>query len=152
MPALPLGTSSRARRPHVRSAGVQQYRVPMATARVASDARLGPGDLWSADASVRGDLSLALHRAVVERLRADPDRVLSHARRNLIRLRQFHRDGHSDVWIDRWQALLDGPVDRLVAVMVDPAQDARDLRQSNPFAGVLSPQEHRAIIRSTRRD
>lgn len=106
---------------------------------------------WTADASVRGDLSLALHEAIAERLRADPDRVLSHARRNLARLRQVHAHGHSDLWLDRWQALLDGPLDRLLAVMVDPGQEARDLRQSNPFAGVLSPQEHRAVVRSTRR-
>lgn len=111
----------------------------------------GRRDVRGADASVRGDLSLALHQAVAERLRADPDRVLSHARRNLAVLHEVHRGGHSDVWIDRWQALLDGPVDRLLAVMVDPGQDARDLRQSNPFAGVLSLQEHRALVRSTRR-
>lgn len=123
----------------------------MATGRVSSDVTPDPGR-WSADASVRGELSLALHRAIAERLRADPGGVLSHARRNLIRLREAHRGGHSDVWIDRWQALLDGPLDRLIAAMVDPAQDARDLRQSNPFAGVLSPREHRAVVRSTRRD
>lgn len=110
----------------------------------------GPRQRWLPDRTVRGDLSLALHRAIACRLVDDPDRVVGKARANLALLRRVHADGSVDRWLDEWEALLDGPRDRLLAVLLDPGQHARDLRQSTPFAGVLPPAERWAAIRATR--
>ena len=106
---------------------------------------------WVPDASVRGAVGLALHRLIAERLAADPGAVLAAARRNLATMRRANDDGSADGWLDAWEVLLDGPLDRLTAVMVDPRQAARDLRQSSPFAGVLSPKERWAALRRVRR-
>lgn len=92
--------------------------------------------------------SIALHRAIAERLVQEPDPVLERARRNLATLRSVHADGSADHWLDAWADLLDGPVDALVATLTDPGDTAHELRQNTPFAGVLSPRERWAVYRA----
>lgn len=41
----------------------------------------------------------------------------------------------------RWNLLLDGPADRLREMMVSETEDAKDMRQSSPFAGALGARE-----------
>ena len=94
--------------------------------------------------------SLWLHRAIAERLRADPAVVLEKARSNLAQARRVH--GPSVLpYLRHWDALLDGPLDRLTTVMTSLTQEARDLRQCTPFAGVLSAQERWGVYRAFRR-
>jgi hypothetical protein len=86
--------------------------------------------------------SLALHRAVAERLRRQP-LLLETAS---ARVRRWLADGTvSAPWARRWAELLSRPVDEVAAALVDTSQEARDLRQSSPFAGVLSPRERWTI-------
>ena len=92
--------------------------------------------------------SLALGRAVAQHLLADGTRVRAVGRRNLTRARAQHSLQPS--WIRRWQELLDGPEDMLIEALTSPAEDARVLRQSSPFAGVLTPQERWALLREVR--
>jgi hypothetical protein len=90
------------------------------------------------------DFSLALGRAVAHHLGADERAVRARADRNLNRAREQY-----DVepqWIRQWQQLLDGPVEALIEVLTSPNEDARVLRQSSPFAGVLAPRERWAIL------
>lgn len=90
------------------------------------------------------DFSLALGRAVARHLEADGEAVRAVAERNLNRARAEY-----DVepqWIRQWQQLLDGPVEALIDVLTSPDEDARVLRQSSPFAGVLSSRERWAIL------
>lgn len=95
------------------------------------------------------EYSLALGRAVARRLAADPERVRAIGRRNLARAR---RDATmADRWLERWQTLLDGPDDELVAVLTSPAEPDRVLRQNSPFAGVLDPRERWALLDHVRR-
>jgi hypothetical protein len=46
-----------------------------------------------------------------------------------------------------WQIALDGPLDGVVALLTNRDDRSRRLRQSNPFAGVLSNEERNAILR-----
>lgn len=94
--------------------------------------------------------SLALHRAIAARLLADPSSVLAHARRNLTRLRAADT-GHGRQMIDAWDRLLDSPVDEIVTAMLARTQRGIDLRQMTPFAGVLSDDERREVLRSVPR-
>ena len=94
--------------------------------------------------------SLELGRATATRLRQDPDRILGLARANLARMRQVHSDGSADPWFDAWDALLDGPLDAVVAVLVTDDEPSRQLRQNTPFAGVLPDRERQALIRELR--
>lgn len=54
-------------------------------------------------------------------------------------------------YLDEWAKLLDGPVEVLAARLVDDSESARALRQTTPFAGVLSPRERMDIHRRVRR-
>lgn len=93
------------------------------------------GDGLHARAEAR---SLELHRAIAERLRRDPA-VLERARA-LVR-RWLAGGTVSGRWAGRWAEILGRPLPEIEALLVDPGQEARDLRQTSPFAGVLSPRE-----------
>lgn len=94
--------------------------------------------------------SLAIHRAVADRVRRDGAAVRAGARERLARLREAHPDGWSDRWFEEWDRLLDAPTDDLVDALIDPTQEGVDRRQASPFAGLISNEERWAIIRSTR--
>lgn len=94
--------------------------------------------------------SLALHRAIMAKLAADPGGVLVKARRNLVVMRRANQDGSAEPWLAEWGRLLRGPIASLVEVLVSTSQRARDLRQVTPFAGVLSDEERRAIYQAER--
>lgn len=95
--------------------------------------------------------SLALHRAIADRLTADPTTTLNHARRNLTLMRD--RNPRADNLLAEWDNILSRPVDAIVNTMLDANQSARDLRKVTPFAGVLGPKERTLIYRQfARRD
>jgi len=50
-------------------------------------------------------------------------------------------------YIEAWQALIDGPLPKLLAVLTDDSETSRDLRQTTPFAGVLKPRERWALLK-----
>ena len=50
----------------------------------------------------------------------------------------------------RWRTLLDLPLEDLARAITTDDEQARDLRQCSPFAGVLTPRERWAIIREVR--
>ena len=86
--------------------------------------------------------SLALHEAVAARLEAEPQ-LLEVARANLKR------------WLAaspaapfrEWQRLLDTlPLPQLLQLLRSPDAAAARLRQSSPFAGLLTPAERQAIL------
>ena len=100
--------------------------------------------------SVEERKSLALHLAMIERLVEDPTSVLAAARRNLARRRRADPSGRAAVYLDEWERLLEGPFAEVVAVAVGTDHRACDLRHVTPFAGVLSDDERRRIIRRLR--
>ena len=90
--------------------------------------------------------SLALHRAIAERLAKDPDRVLAQARRTLARMQASSPE--ASPLLREWSVLLERPVSALLPVLGDPGPWARELRQVTPFAGVLTARERAAVYRS----
>lgn len=86
--------------------------------------------------------SLAMHRAVADKLRADPG-LIEVARGNLDRWSR--QNGRSQPYFDAWRSLLDGPFEELLAAMVEDTERMTAMRQANPFAGILSPAERWAI-------
>ena len=88
--------------------------------------------------------SLELHRLVAERLRTHPE-VLDKAR---ARVADWLRTGAvSQRWAAAWADVLSRPLPEIIGVLVDPGANACDLRQSSPFAGVLSPSERWDALR-----
>lgn len=88
--------------------------------------------------------SRAYHAVVAERL---DERMLEDARETVERLADA---GHiHERYAGRWRALLGLPVADVARAISADSQDARDLRQNSPFAGVLNEQERRRIIETT---
>lgn len=87
--------------------------------------------------------SLAMHQAVAEKIRRDPA-IIQHALSNLERW----ETSAPGPWITEWRSLLEGNRDDLLGVLVEQSERADRLRQSSPFAGVLSPMERRRIHES----
>jgi hypothetical protein len=86
--------------------------------------------------------SLALHEAVAARLEAQPELVRV-ARANLERwLRE-----RSVPALREWQVLLErAPLAEILMILRSPTETAARLRQSSPFAGLLTPAERQAIL------
>lgn len=76
--------------------------------------------------------SLAAHRWIADHL----DRAMLDAARarvvGWLKTGEVHRH-----YAQRWQLLLEGDHEQLVAALTDPSEDGRALRQCTPFAGSL---------------
>jgi hypothetical protein len=94
--------------------------------------------------------SLWLHRAVAGKVALDPPRALDKARRNLTLMRDAHRRGQVTAELDAWQTLLDGPLERLLDVLVSKAHRAVELRQNTPFSGILTATERSRALAAFR--
>ena len=94
------------------------------------------------------EFALAYHRAVADRLRAEPSAVLEHSRRNLDRWAEGDTLGPGEqASLDEWRRILDeADVNRLVEVITDVSDDGQRLRSSSPFVGALSPEERLEIL------
>jgi excisionase family DNA binding protein len=93
--------------------------------------------------------SLRLHQALLTPMLAEPDAVISKARDNLNRWTNMHRpDGMTARYLDEWKRVLDNGLDAIVDVVISPSQEARELRQNSPFAGVLPDETRRKVLRA----
>ena len=88
--------------------------------------------------------SLALHQVISQHLRENPD-LLQIARNNLERW--VKRDGEIPPWKE-WKEILRKPLTQIVDVIVSKTEKGRQLRQSSPFCGVLTPKERWKIYES----
>ena len=82
--------------------------------------------------------SLAMHRAIAAKLIADP-RLLDVARDNIERWSATA--GRSQPYLDAWRKLLSSPLLELATIIQEDSELMRAMRQTSPFAGVLSPRE-----------
>ena len=86
--------------------------------------------------------SLALHRAIAEKLRAQPA-LLEIARDNLNRWTQAQ--SRSQPYWDAWREILSRPLPEILDLLGEESERMTALRQATPFAGVLEPAERWAI-------
>jgi hypothetical protein len=98
----------------------------------------------------RGQIkSLAYHEVVARRLRENPA-LIEVARARVAWLRE--RNPAGTPYYDRWDRLLQGPLEPLIAAMLDPSDRGHSLRQENPFMDLVTQREraeiHRTVIRS----
>jgi hypothetical protein len=95
--------------------------------------------------------SLALHKRIAELIKTDPSVVQTAQRRVGGWLDGSERFAGSPEYARRWASLLSGPRRRLLEVLTSDNEESRALRQSSPFAGVLSERERLAIIEQVKR-
>ena len=102
-------------------------------------------------ATERGDVpalrSLRMHDVVAKRLINHPD-LLDVARNRLQRLREINP--HGGVYHNRWQELIDGPMDRLLRMLTESSEEASTLRQESPFTTLVPDDERRRVFKSLR--
>jgi hypothetical protein len=86
--------------------------------------------------------SLALHRAIAEKLREDPA-LIAIAVDNIER--RTRAGGRSQPYWDAWREILMRPLPEILNLLVEGGERMTALRQATPFAGVLEPAERWAI-------
>lgn len=85
--------------------------------------------------------ALAYHRAVGDQLTRA---MLNEARHRVWR---WHDEGKLDPrYAGRWETVLEGTVAEVAEAIGADTSEGRDLRQSSPFAGMISEPERRAIL------
>ena len=91
---------------------------------------------------------MAFHSAIAEKLRADPkllEKVRDRLRRTLSdeRVSISTRDAYRE-WLE---VIEQHSFAEVLSLLVDPGEEGNRLRQSTPFAGILSKAEREAITR-----
>jgi excisionase family DNA binding protein len=86
---------------------------------------------------------LAYHRLIAERL---DDQIVDEARR---RLRRWRESGRVHTrWADEWERILALPEPRIARAISADTPSGRELRQTSPFAGLLTEQERRGLVKA----
>ena len=97
------------------------------------------------DHSRLDERSLALHQVIAEKVLADPA-LRDKARDNLRRWQQI--EDSPKPALAEWEQILSGPSEQIVQFLTERSERATRLRQSSPFAGILSEPERKAIYES----
>lgn len=92
--------------------------------------------------------SLWLHRAVLNKLMNDPERVRKQALSNITRWSTAHRpDSKALEYLLEWEKLLlSASDDALASVLTSRDEHAVELRVNSPFAGVLTDDERMTVL------
>jgi hypothetical protein len=88
--------------------------------------------------------SLAFGQAIAARVKERPEMVAD-ARAHIHRWLQECSPRLRPTLLE-WLDLLNGPIEAVLFVLTDPGERATRLRQSNPFAGVLTNRERTEIL------
>jgi hypothetical protein len=97
------------------------------------------------DHSRLDERSLAMHRLVAEKVQANPA-LLDKLRDNLYRWQ--NSEGSPKLALAEWEQILSGSVSQIAQFLTEQSERATRLRQSSPFAGLLTEAERRAIYES----
>jgi hypothetical protein len=92
--------------------------------------------------------SRALHQAVAEKIRANPQ-LVQIARENLRRwLAEERLHGQPSKGLLEWEQILqDRSFDQILKLICDPGEEADRLRHATPFSGILTEAERENIYR-----
>lgn len=94
------------------------------------------------------DRSLEMDRVIAEKIRANPKLVqiaLANIERWLANPDYSESSGQA---VLEWKRIIENsPVEALVTLLESSSEEARRLRQSSPFCGILTPDERQAIFR-----
>ena len=115
--------------------------------------RTAAGSSGAGPATREARVSLALGRLTAAALLRDPPPILQKARQRVRKqLDDRNLPRGSRRWLESWRSLLEGPLELVVAALIDPSERGYELRQHMPFTGVLSDEERRNAIRQATRE
>ena len=90
--------------------------------------------------------SIALHRAVAKKLRADPA-LWNIPMHNIFRWK--NRMGGSAPAVREWEYILDtSSREQILSILENESEESVRLRSSSPFTGILSDRERKRIFES----
>ncbi len=92
--------------------------------------------------------SLAMHALIAHKIERDRT-LLETPLGNLKRWRSRWQNDPPR-WFQEWQELMTRPWPEIAALITEPSENAARLRQSSPFAGVLSSDERKRIYETFR--
>jgi hypothetical protein len=92
--------------------------------------------------------SLAMHAVIAQKIDRDL-KLLNVARNNLQRWRS-RWDEEVPAWYREWCEIVKRPWPEIAAIITEPSEEGARLRQSSPFAGVLSAEARRRIYEAFR--
>jgi hypothetical protein len=92
--------------------------------------------------------SLAMHAVIAQKIERDP-KLLDVPRNNLKRWGARWEDD-APGWYDEWRGIMKRPWPDIAAIITEPSEQGARLRQSSPFAGVLSAAERKRIYEAFR--
>ena len=92
--------------------------------------------------------SLAMHAVIAQKIDNDP-KLLDVPLNNLERWRA-RWENDMPAWYREWQKIMRRPWAEIAAIITEPSAEGARLRQSSPFAGVLSAQERKRIYEAFR--
>jgi excisionase family DNA binding protein len=90
--------------------------------------------------------SLLLAHATAGEIVKDPERAIRIGWNNIERVEAGHLRGGARVWTEDWKRLLQGPLVELLSALTSTSPRSRELRQNQPFAGVLSEADRRKVL------
>jgi hypothetical protein len=96
------------------------------------------------DHSLLDARSLAMHCVIARKVARDPS-LLDVARRNLSAWKMA-RAGLAPHFLHEWSRLLTRPLTEILGFITSSDEVSTRLRQSSPFAGVLTAQQRKAIF------
>ncbi len=111
----------------------------------AASRALTPGLLKHRILEVR---SLAMHCLIARKIALQP-KLLDTARRNIAAWSARYGDD-VPIALQQWRAILDRPWNEVAAILCSADESAVRLRQSSPFAGVLTQSERRRVYEAFR--
>lgn len=89
--------------------------------------------------------SLEMHRLIAEKLRRQPQ-LFERAKATLSRWR-ITVCASSQPYLREWEMLMAQGMEACLEMALNPSPHATALRQSSPFAGILTPQERFAFLK-----
>lgn len=92
--------------------------------------------------------SLAMHAVIAQKIERDP-KLLDVPRNNLKRWITRWEDA-APAWYHEWRGIMDRPWPEIAGIITEPSEQGARLRQSSPFAGVLSAAERKRIYEAFR--
>jgi hypothetical protein len=90
--------------------------------------------------------SLAMHRIVARRFREDPISVIEYGLKNLER---WEHNGLDCQDFSLWKQILKGSHQQIPEVLTSLSEESVRLRQSSPFAGLISENDRKKILIAT---
>jgi hypothetical protein len=129
-------------RDRLRAAGLR----PLTRWKSTPSAGLSPGLLKHRIIEAR---SLAMHCLIARKIGADR-RLLDGARGQLATWIERYGEGAPPRALGEWREILDRPWPEIAALITASDESAVRLRQSSPFAGVLTPSERRRVYEAFR--